>query len=231
MHPPVPPDFSELTRRIWAVVQPYTMTGPERTGALVDAVQHLVRHGIDGAIVECGVWAGGSAMAALMALRDADDTTREVFLYDTFEGMSIPTELDVSYRGERALERFPPEGKAVLSSAWRSPGPEEVRRNLASTGYPMERVRLVAGRVEDTIPQTIPPRIALLRLDTDWYESTRHELEHLYPRLVPGGIMIVDDYGHWRGAREAVDEFLAAQSEPLFLHRIDYTARLIVKPS
>jgi hypothetical protein len=89
----------------------------------------------------------------------------------------------------------------------------------------------VKGKVEDTIPLRAPPKIALLRLDTDWYESTRHELEHLYPRLSPGGIMIIDDYGHWQGARAAVDEFLERTAAPLFLHRIDYTGRLLIKPA
>jgi hypothetical protein len=92
-------------------------------------------------------------------------------------------------------------------------------------------VHFVRGRVEDTIPGTVPERIALLRLDTDWYASTRHELIHLYPRLVPGGILIIDDYGHWQGARKATDEFLAGLPTPVFLQRLDYTGRLAVKPS
>ena len=84
--------------------------------------------------------------------------------------------------------------------------------------------------VEDTIPNQAPKEIALLRLDTDWYESTLHELEHLYPRLVSGGVLIIDDYGHWRGAREAVDEYIDKHKLKLFLTRIDYTGRLCVKP-
>jgi hypothetical protein len=83
--------------------------------------------------------------------------------------------------------------------------------------------------VEDTIPAQTPEQIALLRLDTDWYESTRHELQHLYPRLAENGALIIDDYGDWLGARKAVDEFLAVQPVPLFLHRIDDTGRLIIK--
>ena len=73
----------------------------------------------------------------------------------------------------------------------------------------------------------MPERIALLRIDTDWYESTRHELVHLYPRLSPGGVLIIDDYGHWQGARKAVDEYFQAG---LFLNHIDYTGRLAIKP-
>jgi hypothetical protein len=83
--------------------------------------------------------------------------------------------------------------------------------------------------VEETLPTHVPERIALLRLDTDWYESTHHELVHLFPLLSPGGILIVDDYGHWAGARKAVDDYLAANAPGLYLHRVDYTVRLAVK--
>ncbi|HYM86681.1 MAG TPA: TylF/MycF/NovP-related O-methyltransferase, partial [Pseudoxanthomonas sp.] len=74
-----------------------------------------------------------------------------------------------------------------------------------------------------------PECIALLRLDTDWYESTRHEMIHLFPRLCVGGVLILDDYGHWLGARRAVDEYLGEHNVPLFLQRIDYTGRYAVK--
>jgi hypothetical protein len=100
---------------------------------------------------------------------------------------------------------------------------------VLATGYPAERVHLVRGPVEETLPAAAPERLALLRLDTDWYASTRHELEHLYPRLVDGGVLIVDDYGHWQGARQAVDEYFAGTAPPPLLHRIDYTARIGVK--
>jgi hypothetical protein len=107
----------------------------------------------------------------------------------------------------------------------------DVQANLRSTGYPPERIHYVVGKVEDTLPQAAPERIAILRLDTDWYESTRHELEHLYPRLTAGGVLIIDDYGHWAGARRAVDEFLARTESAILLNRIDYTGRIGVKPA
>jgi hypothetical protein len=91
-------------------------------------------------------------------------------------------------------------------------------------------VNLVKGPVESTIPATIPDQLAILRLDTDWYESTKHELDHLYPRLVSGGILIIDDYGHWQGARQAVDEYFARQNLKPLLSRIDYTCRIMIKP-
>ena len=93
----------------------------------------------------------------------------------------------------------------------------------------LPRVEFVQGRVENTLPAAAPPEIALLRLDTDWYESTRHELEHLYPRLVDGGVLIVDDYGYWQGARQAVDEYFGETGEAILLNRIDDTGRIAVK--
>jgi hypothetical protein len=85
---------------------------------------------------------------------------------------------------------------------------------------------LIAGKVEETLPEHAPESIALLRLDTDWYESTRHELEHLFPRVVAGGVLLLDDYGHWKGSRKAVDEYFAAQGITMLLNRVDYTGRL-----
>jgi hypothetical protein len=141
--------------------------------------------------------------------------------------MSEPTEHDRALSGESAQAQL---GRTSRDHAlWAVASLEDVQANIASTGYPRERIHFVRGKVEDTIPGTISERIALLRLDTDWYESTRHELTHLYPRLSRNGVLIIDDYGHWQGARQAVDEYFAHSAEPVFLHRVDYTARLLVK--
>ena len=96
-------------------------------------------------------------------------------------------------------------------------------------GYPAERIHFVQGKVEETIPRVLPERIALLRLDTDWYESTRHELIHLYPKLCAGGVLVLDDYGHWQGSRKAVDEWMAQTGTRMLLNRVDYTGRIAVK--
>jgi O-methyltransferase len=192
--PPLPPDLDDDARTIVETVAPFTMTSPERIVALRDAVRHVCRHQIAGDIVECGVWRGGSMMAVALTLMEIGER-RPLHLFDTFDGM-------------------PPPG-----DTWARSPLAEVRRNLAATGYPDHLIRFVPGRVEETIPAAAPEQIAVLRLDTDWYESTRHELEHLFPRLVPGGVLIIDDYGHWQGARRAVDEFLAASRAPYRLHR------------
>ena len=123
------------------------------------------------------------------------------------------------------------QGERFLPSLFSSDVYDEhtVREVLLSTGYPAERIRIVKGEVEQTIPRQAPEELALLRLDTDWYASTAHELEHLYPRVGDGGVLIIDDYGHWEGARRAVDEYFEGAEDPILLNRIDYSGRIGVK--
>jgi hypothetical protein len=205
------------------------MGSVERLYALFHAVRHVEERGLPGDIVECGVRRGGSAMACAITLRQMGSTHRTIHLYDTFTGMPQPAARDVDLRGRDALATWE-SGREADGNAWCRAGIADVRRNMAATGYPEDRIRLVAGKVEETLPAQSPATIALLRLDTDWYESTRHELVHLYPRLVPGGVLIIDDYGYWRGAREATDEYLRENGIRVLLNRIDHTARLAVKP-
>jgi len=225
--PPLPPDIDEDARAVLEAVAPFTMTGPERLVALRDAVRYVCRHGIEGDIVECGVWRGGSMMAAALTLLESG-ARRRLHLFDTFAGMPPPAAADRDLAGVPAATLLAAE-RRESGSTWAYSPLADVRANLLSTGYPPELIRFVAGRVEETLPAAAPERIAVLRLDTDWYESTRHELEQLYPRLAVGGVLIIDDYGHWEGARRAVDEFLATSKARLLLSRIDYTARMAVK--
>jgi predicted O-methyltransferase YrrM len=219
----MPADFDTETVDILRQVRAETMTSPERIAALVQAVRYVDRYGIPGAVVECGVWRGGSSMAAALA---HSPRKRELYLYDTFEGMSEPTERDVEVSGRTASHALASEPKT--SRTWAVAGLEVVRDNMARTGYPTDLIHYVAGKVEETIPGILPGSIAVLRLDTDWYESTRHELEHLIPLVAPGGVLIIDDYGHWVGARKAVDEWMGAYGNPVLLNRVDYTGRIAV---
>jgi O-methyltransferase len=212
----------------WAAVEPYTLTSLERVAALVHGVRHVARNGIAGDIVECGVWRGGSMLAAVRTLLAEGDTTRTCWLYDTFTRMPPPGERDFDIWGQHASAYFEGDVDPHDTEGYRYLPLEEVQQLLRGTGYPVERLRFVQGLVEDTIPAEAPERIALLRLDTDWYESTAHELRHLLPRVVDGGLLLVDDYGQFTGARQAVDEALAELADPPFLHRIDWTGRLAV---
>jgi hypothetical protein len=219
---------------ILAEARPFTMTSAERIVAAIDAVDFVVRRGVPGSIVECGVWRGGSVLAMIRALQRRGVEDRDVYLVDTFTGMTEPSELDLSDFDPPALATWR-DSKANGKRAWEWWFAKEVfnlklvQETILGTGYPAERIHFVVGEVETTIPDQAPQEIAVLRLDTDWYESTHHELVHLYPRLSEGGVLIVDDYGHWQGARRAVDEYFASDAAPILLSRIDYTGRMGVK--
>ena len=217
------PEFERMRERC----APYTMTSRERLYSVYQAARYLVGASVEGDVVECGVWRGGSAMMAALAFAASSDT-RRLWLYDTFEGMPAPTAQDTASWEADPHEEWARNQRDGINEWCYSPL-EEVRANMVSTGTPADRLEFVQGKVEETIPGRVPEQIALLRLDTDWYESTRHELIHLFPRLVRGGVLIVDDYGHWPGVRRAVDEHLAEHDVHLLLARVDYAGRMAVK--
>lgn len=217
--------------RIIDAVQPFTMTSPQRLFALLESLRYVVNAAIPGAVVECGVWRGGSMLAAALQLQRLHAQERHLYLFDTFAGMPRPTGLDVSSSGESAahiLRRT--RRRSGHNDAWAIASVDEVRARLLASEYPPRQLHLIEGMVERTVPQAAPDEIAVLRLDTDWYASTLYELEHLYPRIAPGGILIIDDYGDWLGARRAVDEYFGRLPAPVLLQRIDRTGRLVIRP-
>lgn len=224
-----PIDFEERHKRIIEKVRPYTMTSPERIFGLLEAVNYIVRNNIEGSIVECGVWKGGSMLAVAEALSENNDSGRDLYLYDTFEGMSEPSEHDRDFANQKAEALLDTNRNKEENLVWAFSTLDTVKHTMSLGNYPERKIQYVKGKVEDTIPSTLPDKIALLRLDTDWYESTRHELEHLFPRLVKGGVLIIDDYGFWKGARKAVDEYINAMKIPVLLNRLDDTGRIAVK--
>jgi len=226
------PNAKPAHRETIAAVSEATMTSPERILALCEAVEYIQQQQIEGDVVECGVWKGGSMAAVARTLNRMQNTDRLLWLFDTFEGMSAPTEDDVDYLGQPAdqlLDNAPQSQAELRESIWCRCSLDGVRDTMQQTGYPSDQFRFVKGKVEQTLTETIPEKIALLRLDTDWYESTRIEMEVLFPRLVPGGVLIIDDYGHWQGCRKAIDEYIANNHVNIFLHRVDYTGRLGIK--
>ncbi|MEV7655183.1 TylF/MycF/NovP-related O-methyltransferase [Streptomyces anulatus] len=222
-----PEDYDDEAKEIIRAVKPYSMTSPERLNAFILATRHIVRHDIPGDIVECGVWRGGSMQACARTLLAAGETERDLYLFDTYEGMTPPTAEDLRRDGRPAQELLDAQGKD--RPIWAVASLEDVRAGFDTVPYPKERVHYVRGRVEDTVPGQAPEQISILRLDTDWYASTKHELEHLYSRLVSGGVLLIDDYGYWQGSRQAVDEFLDKTGEQLLLLRMD-EGRIAVKP-
>ena len=216
-------------RKLHAQCAPYAMSSVERMYALYQAACYVARHSVDGDFVECGVFRGASSMLAALSLRAQGVEHKDLYLYDTFAGMPPPTEQDRDFGGRCVEQARGDLGVSSVSDMYAA-SLDEVKTHMALTGYSAHRIRYVVGKVEDTIPKVVPDKISILRLDTDWYESTYHELVHLYPLLVSGGVLIIDDYGHWQGARRAVDQYLAESGARILLNRIDYTGRIAVKP-
>ncbi len=210
--------------------KPASMTSMERMYALYGAVRYIAAAGVPGAFVECGVWKGGSVMMMACALLGMGVDDRDIVMFDTFDTIPVPGPEDIDHEGVHASTMLRRLQKSAVPQAQWNPAPvDAVLANLRLTGYDMDRFIVRRGDVLKTIPGDAPETIALLRLDTDWYKSTRHELEHLFPRLSRKGVLIVDDYGHFKGARKAIDAYFAAQPTPYLLNRIDYTARMLIK--
>ena len=206
-----------------------TMTSPIAQWELIQAIRHIEARKIPGDIVECGVWRGGNlVIAGLLKKRLGFD--RKIWAFDTFAGMTAPTDVDSKPADEtldvrKKFEQLDRDGR----NDWCFASEEDVLRNFAARVGGQD-LRTVKGPVEETLrdPNNLPEKIAILRLDTDFYESTKAELEVLYPRLSPGGVLIIDDYGEWAGARKAVDEYFSGQG--IWLHYVTHTVRLMVKP-
>jgi hypothetical protein len=226
--PTYPDDYDDVGRQIITDVKPWTMTSPEKLYALILATRYVVRHQIPGDVVECGVWRGGSMQAVAKTLMHEGSVDRDLFLFDTFDGMTPPTEEDRRQDGQRAADMLARVDRD--DPVWAVATLDDVQSGMGQVGYPAERIHYVPGKVEETTPAQAPERISILRLDTDWYASTKHELEHLYQRLSPGGVLLLDDYGWWQGSRQAVDEFLETTGERLLLLRMA-EGRIAVKPS
>lgn len=223
----VVPEASGQEVRQILVAQETSMTGIERLWALLQAVKYVESQGIAGDFVECGVWKGGSSRLMAQVLADSESFSRQIWLYDTFEGMVPPTDDDIRSNGKTAQQMLDEQERIREASLIWAIGPEEeVRENLLESGYPEEKLVFVRGDVVETLKQQTPDKIAILRLDTDWYESTKAELEILMPKMSTGGVVIIDDYGDWGGARKAVDEYLRELSPKPFVHRIDHTGRI-----
>jgi O-methyltransferase len=219
--------FDPETQVLWDRVKSRTMTSIERIDALRASVEYIQANSISGDIVECGVWRGGSMMAVALTLLRLGEI-RRLWLYDTFSSMTLPGSEDMDFQGRAAKDLMALEDPEC-SKIWAKSSLAEVQAALNETGYPAEQIQFVAGPVENTIPHQAPESIALLRLDTDWFQSTSHELVNLWPRVVEGGILIIDDYGDWVGAKKAVDEYFVHRGLRPLLHRIDSSARLVLK--
>jgi len=221
---PLPYDMDPEFKDVFERTKPYSLTSAPKMYSLYKAIQYVTKYQIPGDFVECGVWRGGSSMMAALTFIEAGDTGREMWLYDTYGPRPEPTDKDV-----RARDGLPASEIWTDLAHTNTPELDDVRSNMESTRYPKENIWFIQGKVEDTIPATMPGSISVLRLDTDWYEFTYHELKHLFPVLSPNGILIIDDYGWYRGAREATDQYFDENNIQIFLHRIDLAGRMAFK--
>jgi O-methyltransferase len=228
-----PVEISHDERRIIDYVEAngLTMTSRERMFATLLACRHAARNDVPGDFVECGVWRGGNSLVAAAVFR-LYGVRKKVYLFDTFEGMTAPTVHDSEISsGKPASIEFDERRRSVNTSDWCFASDHDVRENFIRAGLFDDNLIIVKGDVLSTldVDANLPKSICVLRLDTDWYESTRKELEVLYPRLVIGGSLLIDDYGHWSGSKSASDEFFQRLSAPPLMWCTDYTGRAGVK--
>lgn len=222
-------DFEPDFRPFYEAVRQYSGGSPERLYNIHQAVRYIVSAKIPGAFVECGVWMGGTMMMVAATLLAMGVTDRKLYLYDTYEGHPKPNEqLDIDLHGHSATIDWA-QATEQGTKRWMDVSVDTVSENMARTGYPMENVILVKGKVEDTLPKQAPDSLALLRIDVDWYSPCKATMEHLYPRLSEHGVLILDDYGHYQGFRKAVDDYLDKSNSPILLNRVDYTCRTGIK--
>lgn len=229
-HEFTPVEATDRDLSLMQLIQPFTMTSRERVWALLQATRYVIANDVKGDLVEVGVWQGGSLMAMGSVLQQEGAFDRKVWGYDTFNGMTTPSPVDVeSIGGRTAATLLSEQDRADPKSVWCAASMAVVTGNLRHARLTDINFELVEGDVRGCTNLRMPEAIALLRLDTDWFDSTYASLTHFYPLLETGGVCIIDDYGHWSGARQAVDQYLReVRAKPLMFH-IDYTGRLFLK--
>jgi hypothetical protein len=198
------------------------MTSIERITELYNSLEYIRLNNINGDVVECGVWKGGNILGVMEYLHHYK-IDKKIWLFDTFEGMTDPEENDIDLNNNHASNMLHIPIVLAYSPI------DEVKENLSRSNFNKENLIFVIGDVSETLinKNNIPEKISLLRLDTDWYKSTKDELNYLYPKLENGGVLIVDDYGHWRGSKQAVDEYF--YNKNILIEKIDYTGIKIIK--
>jgi hypothetical protein len=223
------PELTKNEEELINITKKFSMTPVESIWCLIKSIEYLIKKKIKGDFVECGVWRGGNLILMQKMLNRLKNKKTIIYGYDTFTGLTMPSTIDKPHHGKYNSLKIWKKRKRKDHVNWCYSGINSVKKNILSILGSNNNIKLIEGKVEDTLLQKsqLPKKIALLRLDTDWYKSTKTELEILYPLLSKGGALIIDDYGHWRGARKAVDEYF--KNHKVFMHRIDYSCRLIIK--
>jgi O-methyltransferase len=226
--PTIPIEADKQIKKFINISSKFSMTGVPRMYLLSQAILNVKEKNLDGDFVECGVWKGGNILLYKL-LSDFYGLNKTIFAYDTFEGMSAPEDVDIDLNGNFANKILLENKKSEnLLNIHCFSTINSVKKNISEYTN-LKNINFIIGPVEKSLllEKNLPKKISILRLDTDWYASTKIELEILYPRLVRGGVLIIDDYGHWQGARKAVDEYFFNKKK--WLHVYDYTCRYIIK--
>lgn len=216
-------NLSHLQRFVlFMKILPYTMVGYERVENAHTVANELEKSHVAGAFVECGVWRGGT-VGVMATVADRAKSNRKIWLFDSFEGLPEPTKKD----GNVAITYAKDKDSGELRSIEKCVGPLEDVKKLFFSVLKLnpENIFIRKGWFQDTLPKEKENvgSIALLRLDADWYESTKCILDNLYDNVVSGGYVLIDDYGHWEGCKKAVDEFLENRKLSVKLIPIDYS--------
>ena len=212
--------------KIINICDQFSMTGKNRMYLLSEAIMNSKINNLDGDFVECGVWRGGNILLYKL-LKNHYGLNKNIYAFDTFDGMTLPDNLDKDYLGNSASlllkKTVKKDNKANIHCY---SDIDTVKKNILQYSN-LDNIKFIKGPVEKTLllEENLPDKISVLRLDTDFYSSTKIELEILYPRLVTGGVLIIDDYGYWEGARKATDEFFKKK----WLHYVDQSCRYMIK--
>ena len=211
-------------------IKNFTMTSIPSQWSLIQSIKHIIRNNVEGSFVECGIFRGGNIIL-MSKLLEEYKVKKNIFAYDTFQGMPLPRKNDLDLRGNSSIDKFLNlKNSEDDGSQWCFCDIEDVKNNIKkfNINY-LKNINFVKGKVEETLLkiENLPKKISLLRLDTDFYSSTKTELNILFPLLEKNGILIVDDYGHFMGAKKAVDEYF--HENKVWFHRVDYSTRLLIK--
>ena len=224
--------IAELSKKDYELInliKNYSMTPKIRIYNLMQALKHLKIKKIEGDYVECGVWKGGNILLFKKFLESEDSRQRNIYAFDTFEGMTDPDKNDFEINTNNTAINLLQKDKNKETNVWGICNLDQVKKNISKHTKDLNNIYFIKGDVEKTLNEikNIPEKISLLRLDTDWYKSTKKELEVLYEKVSSGGVIIIDDYGHWGGSKKAVDEFFS--NKYVWMHYVDYACRLIIK--
>lgn len=201
-----------------------------------EAVKYILSRNILGAFVECGVDAGNFQVVWIQELKK-QNKIRNIYLYDTFSGLTKPSEFDYtrpdavyfSMNNTDVKNMWKSQIVDANTNRWCYTPLDKVKLRLNVLDYPTENLHYIVGDVMQTLKMFVPEKIAMLRLDTDWYESSKFELEMMFDRVIPGGLIIFDDYYHWDGQRRAVDEFFQQRGINVDIIKIDAKTGYIIK--